>query len=168
MSNSEYCVMCGAEIPEGIQVCPTCERNVQKTGENLRLKYSRFIKRGDVFFADLNPVVGSEAGGVRPVVVIQNDIGNRFSTTLIVALASRAKKPPLPVHVELTENTGGLSEDTTILLEQIRTIDKRRLVHYIGHLDEETMSRVDRALSCSVAIEVTVDCKGESNDEVQE
>ena len=152
MSDVETCVMCGAEIPEGIQVCPTCENSVLKEKTNESPRYERFVFRGDVFFADLNPVVGSETGGVRPVVIIQNNIGNRFSPTVIAAITSRAKKRAFPIHVKLKDNRSGLTEDTTILLEQIRTIDKRRLKHYIGHLDEETMQLIDKAAARSIGL----------------
>ena len=144
--------MCGAEIPEGIQVCPTCENSILKEKTNESPRYERFVFRGDVFFADLNPVVGSETGGVRPVVIIQNNIGNRFSPTVIAAITSRAKKRAFPIHVKLKDNHSGLTADTTILLEQIRTIDKRRLKHYIGHLDEETMQLIDKAAARSIGL----------------
>ncbi|WP_248928716.1 type II toxin-antitoxin system PemK/MazF family toxin [Paenibacillus hamazuiensis] len=111
------------------------------------------VKRGDVFFADLSPVVGSEQGGVRPVLVIQNDIGNRFSPTVIVAaITAQIQKAKLPTHVEIDAEVHGFDRDSVILLEQIRTIDKQRLTDKITHLDEETMRKVDDALQISVGL----------------
>ncbi|MGQ0515979.1 type II toxin-antitoxin system endoribonuclease NdoA, partial [Bacillus sp. D-CC] len=105
------------------------------------------VKRGDVYFADLSPVVGSEQGGVRPVLVIQNDIGNRFSPTVIVAaITAQIQKAKLPTHVEIDAKKYGFERDSVILLEQIRTIDKQRLTDKITHLDEVMMIRVDEAL----------------------
>ncbi len=152
MENTETCVLCGAEIPEGIRVCPSCERKGMGSQGHFINRYATYIARGDVFFADLNPVVGSETGGIRPVVILQNDIGNRHSATVIVAITSRAHKKDLPVHVLLTEKNGGLTDGTTILLEQIRTIDKRRLCSYLGHLNEEIMKRIDTAAICSIGL----------------
>lgn len=111
------------------------------------------IRRGDIFFADLSPVVGSEQGGVRPVLVIQNDIGNRYSPTVIVAaITSQIEKAKLPTHVELKASEPGLDRDSVILLEQIRTIDKRRLREKVARLDSEIMSRVDEALMISLGL----------------
>ncbi|MDQ0340458.1 mRNA interferase MazF [Caldalkalibacillus uzonensis] len=111
------------------------------------------VKRGDVFFADLSPVVGSEQGGVRPVLVIQNDIGNRFSPTVIVAaITAQIQKAKLPTHVEIDAKLYGFEKDSVILLEQIRTIDKQRLTDKITHLDEEMMARVDDALQISLGL----------------
>ncbi|GGK26825.1 mRNA interferase [Caldalkalibacillus thermarum] len=111
------------------------------------------VKRGDVFFADLSPVVGSEQGGVRPVLVIQNDIGNRFSPTVIVAaITAQIQKAKLPTHVEIDAKMYGFEKDSVILLEQIRTIDKQRLTDKITHLDEEMMARVDDALQISLGL----------------
>ena len=111
------------------------------------------VKRGDVYFADLSPVVGSEQGGVRPVLVIQNDIGNRFSPTVIVAaITAQIQKAKLPTHVEIDAKKYGLERDSVILLEQIRTIDKQRLTDKITHLDEVMMSRVDEALQISLGL----------------
>lgn len=104
------------------------------------------VKRGDVYFADLSPVVGSEQGGVRPVLVIQNDIGNRFSPTAIVAaITAQIQKAKLPTHVEIDAKRYGFERDSVILLEQIRTIDKQRLTDKITHLDDEMMDKVDEA-----------------------
>ena len=106
------------------------------------------VKRGDVYFADLSPVVGSEQGGVRPVLVIQNDIGNRFSPTVIMAaITAQIQKAKLPTHVEIDAKRYGFERDSVILLEQIRTIDKQRLTDKITHLDEEMMEKVDEALA---------------------
>ena len=111
------------------------------------------IKRGDMFYADLSPVIGSEQGGVRPVLVIQNNIGNKYSPTVIIAaITSQINKAKLPTHMELNSKQYGLSKDSVILLEQIRTIDKQRLKEKIGHLDEELMERVDEALGISFGL----------------
>ncbi|MDI6824832.1 MAG: type II toxin-antitoxin system PemK/MazF family toxin [Bacillota bacterium] len=111
------------------------------------------IRRGDVFYADLSPVVGSEQGGVRPVLVIQNDIGNRYSpTTIVSAITSQIAKARLPTHVELPARESGLDRDSVILLEQIRTIDKRRLRQRVAHLGDEIMERVNEALAISVGL----------------
>ena len=111
------------------------------------------IKRGDVFFADLSPVVGSEQGGTRPVLVIQNDIGNRFSPTVIVAaITAQIQKAKLPTHVEIDAERYGFERDSVILLEQVRTIDKSRLTDKITHLDEQLMERVDEALEVSFGL----------------
>ena len=112
------------------------------------------VKRGDVFYADLSPVVGSEQGGVRPVLVIQNDIGNKYSPTVIIAaVTSQINKAKLPTHIEISGDEYGLSKDSVILAEQVRTIDKRRLKEKIGHLDEELMARVNEALEISFGLE---------------
>lgn len=106
-----------------------------------------------MFYADLSPVVGSEQGGVRPVIVIQNDIGNRFSPTIVVAaITAQIQKAKLPTHVEIDAKTHGFDRDSVILLEQIRTIDKQRLTDKITHLEEETMRKVDEALQISVGL----------------
>lgn len=111
------------------------------------------VKRGDIYFADLSPVVGSEQGGFRPVLIIQNDIGNRFSPTVIVAaITAQIQKAKLPTHVEIDAKTYGLDRDSVILLEQIRTIDKQRLTDKITHLDDELMARVNEGLSISVGL----------------
>ncbi|MFV9511763.1 type II toxin-antitoxin system PemK/MazF family toxin [Tepidibacillus sp. LV47] len=111
------------------------------------------VKRGDVFFADLSPVVGSEQGGVRPVLVIQNDIGNRFSPTVIVAaITAQIQKAKLPTHVEISAKQYGLERDSVILLEQIRTIDKQRLTDKITHLDDEIMAKINEGLQISLGL----------------
>ncbi|KIL52206.1 type II toxin-antitoxin system PemK/MazF family toxin [Jeotgalibacillus soli] len=111
------------------------------------------VKRGDVFFADLSPVVGSEQGGVRPVLIIQNDIGNRFSPTVVVAaITAQIQKAKLPTHVEINSKRNGFERDSVILLEQIRTLDKQRLTDKITHLDDEMMDKVDVALQISLGL----------------
>lgn len=113
------------------------------------------IKRGDIYYADLNPVIGSEQGGTRPVLIISNDIGNRHSPTVIVAaITSRVHtKAKLPTHTAVNDFEG-LSKDSIILLEQIRTIDKKRLQEYIGMLSANEMARVDKALAISVSLNI--------------
>lgn len=109
------------------------------------------IKRGDLFYADLTPVVGSEQGGTRPVLIIQNDIGNKYSPTVIAAaVTSQLTKARLPTHVQIKEGDFGLLKTSVILLEQIRTLDKRRLKEYIGRLDEQTLKEADKALLISL------------------
>lgn len=111
------------------------------------------ILRGDLYYADLTPVTGSEQGGVRPVLMIQNDIGNRFSPTVIVAaVTSRQDKHPLPTHVSISPNHCGLKESSIVLLEQLRTIDRVRLREYIGRLTEQDMKQVDHALRISIGL----------------
>ena len=109
------------------------------------------IKRGDIFYADLSPVVGSEQGGVRPILIIQNDIGNKYPPTIIAgAITSQLTKAKLPTHIEVTSGQFGLPRDSVILLEQLRTLDKSRLKAKLGSLDEKTMLRVDRAILISL------------------
>lgn len=110
------------------------------------------IFKGDVFFADLNPVVGFETGGVRPVVVIQNNIGNRYSPTIVAAITSNSNKKDMPTHVRVEAAESGLLPGSVVMLEQIRTIDKTRLGRLVGHLDEETMKRIEQAAECSLGI----------------
>ena len=111
------------------------------------------VRRGDIFYADLSPVVGSEQGGLRPVLIIQNDVGNRYSPTVIAAaITSRMGKTKLPTHIELAARSVGLSKDSVVLLEQIRTIDKRRLREHMGRLDEQMMNRVDNAIAVSFGL----------------
>ena len=111
------------------------------------------IRKGDIYFADLSPVVGSEQGGVRPVLVVQNDVGNRFSPTIIVAaVTSQLKKAKLPTHVSIHADGSGLDRDSVVLLEQLRTIDKKRLREHIGTVNHEVIGTVDDALSVSLGI----------------
>ncbi|HBQ63999.1 MAG TPA: PemK family transcriptional regulator [Clostridiales bacterium] len=111
------------------------------------------IKRGDIFYADLSPVVGSEQGGTRPVLIVQNDTGNKFSPTVIAAaITSQVNKNRLPTHINLEGEVYGLSRDSVILLEQIRTIDRKRLKEKIGHLDTAMMGKVNSALNVSFGL----------------
>lgn len=111
------------------------------------------VKRGDVFYADLSPVVGSEQGGIRPVLVIQNDIGNKYSPTIIVAaITSQINKAKLPTHVEISAPEYGLPKDSVVLLEQVRTIDKKRLREKIGRFNDEMMAKVDECLKISLGL----------------
>ncbi len=111
------------------------------------------IHRGDIYYADLSPVVGSEQGGVRPVLIVQNDVGNRFSPTVIAAaITSQRSKANLPTHILLSAENTGLSRDSIVLLEQVRTLDKHRLKEKMGKLDPQAMSQVDRALSVSFGL----------------
>lgn len=111
------------------------------------------IKRGDVYYADLSPVVGSEQGGVRPVLIVQNDTGNMHSPTVIAAaITSRLEKASLPTHIDIGAGSCGLARDSVVLLEQVRTIDKRRLRERMGEVDPHSMQRVDRALSISFGL----------------
>ncbi len=113
------------------------------------------VRRGDVFYADLSPVIGSEQGGVRPVLVVQNDIGNKYSPTIIIAaITSQINKAKLPTHVEITAPEYGLPKDSVVLLEQIRTIDKKRLREKIGRFNDDMMRSVDDALKISVGLTV--------------
>lgn len=116
------------------------------------------VRRGDIFYADLSPVVGSEQGGLRPVLIIQNDVGNRYSPTVIAAaITSRLGKAKLPTHIDVAraaDGSVGLQKDSVILLEQIRTLDKRRLREKMGHLDEDTMRQVNTAISVSIGLSV--------------
>ena len=111
------------------------------------------IRRGDIYYADLSPVVGSEQGGLRPVLIVQNDVGNRYSPTVIAAaITSKLGKAKLPTHIDIYAGHDGVQKDSVVLLEQIRTLDKRRLREKMGHLDEDTMHRVDRAISVSFGL----------------
>ena len=114
------------------------------------------VKRGDIYYADLSPVVGSEQGGIRPVLIIQNDVGNRYSPTVIcAAITSRMNKAKLPTHIEIDSRRCQIMKDSVILLEQIRTIDKQRLKQYLGMIPDNIVARVDKALAISVALEKT-------------
>ena len=113
------------------------------------------IKRGDMFYADLSPVIGSEQGGIRPVVIIQNNLGNKYSPTVIAAaITSQTNKTRLPTHIEINSNTEGLKSNSVVLTEQIRTIDKSRLKEKIGHIDDaEVMSKINNALGVSFGLD---------------
>lgn len=114
---------------------------------------SKLIKRGDIYYADLSPVVGSEQGGVRPVLIVQNDIGNRHSPTVIVAaITAQIQKAKLPTHVEIQANQFGLEKNSVILLEQIRTLDKKRLTDKVAELDQAMMAKINFALQISMGM----------------
>ena len=111
------------------------------------------VKRGDIFYADLSPVVGSEQGGTRPVLIVQNDMGNKHSPTVIAAaITSQTNKAKLPTHIELSARSVGLTKDSVVLLEQIRTIDKRRLREHMGDVDEGMMNQIDNAIAVSFGL----------------
>ncbi len=111
------------------------------------------VKRGDIYYADLSPVVGSEQGGIRPVLIIQNDVGNKYSPTVIAAaITSQINKAKMPTHIELSASEYGLYKDSVILLEQIRTIDKKRLREKVAHLDKKLMQNVNDALAVSFGL----------------
>ena len=112
------------------------------------------IRRGDIYYADLSPVVGSEQGGLRPVLIVQNNVGNKYSPTVIAAaITSQQNKSRLPTHIELYAEDYGLAKNSVVLLEQVRTIDKRRLKEKMGHLDDGLMSRVDSAITVSFGLD---------------
>lgn len=111
------------------------------------------VKRGDIYYADLSPVIGSEQGGMRPVLIVQNDTGNKYSPTVIAAaITSQINKAKLPTHIELSAQSYGLTRDSVVLLEQIRTIDKRRLKERMGKLDDTLMNKVDNAIAVSFGL----------------
>ncbi len=111
------------------------------------------IKRGDIYYADLSPVIGSEQGGIRPVLIVQNDVGNRFSPTVIAAaITSQQTKAKLPTHIAIGAQTSGLSKDSVVLLEQVRTIDKRRLKEKMGTVSENSMKEINTAISVSFGL----------------
>ena len=116
---------------------------------------SMVIRRGDIFYADLRPVVGSEQGGIRPVLIVQNNTGNKHSPTVIcAAITSRMNKAKLPTHVEISAKENGIARDSVILLEQVRTIDKTRLKERICHLDGEVSKEIDKALLISLSLHI--------------
>lgn len=111
------------------------------------------IKRGDIYYADLSPVIGSEQGGVRPVLIVQNDIGNKYSPTVIAAaITSQQGKTELPTHIEVNGDSCGLAKDSVVLLEQVRTIDKRRLKEKMGSLPNRDMNKINNAISISMGL----------------
>ena len=115
------------------------------------------VKRGDIYYADLSPVVGSEQGGVRPVLIVQNDTGNRYSPTVIAAaITSQTNKAKLPTHIEISAPDHGLPRNSVVLLEQIRTLDKRRLREHMVHVDGELMERIDAAIAVSFGLQNTL------------
>ena len=112
------------------------------------------MKRGDVYYADLRPVIGSEQGGIRPVLIVQNDVGNRHSPTVIcAAITSKMNKAKLPTHIELSDGIYDMDKDSVVLLEQLRTIDKKRLKDRVCHLDNEIMQKINRALKISLELD---------------
>jgi mRNA interferase MazF len=123
------------------------------TKRGFRSVNNLLVRRGDIFYADLNPVVGSEQGGTRPVLIVQNDVGNKYSPTVIIAaITSQIDKAKLPTHVELKGDEYKLEKDSVVLLEQLRTIDKKRLKGKITFLDKEMMSKVEKALKISLGL----------------
>ena len=111
------------------------------------------VKRGDIYYADLSPVVGSEQGGIRPVLIVQNDVGNRYSPTVIAAaITSQVSKAKMPTHISLGARSFGLTKDSVVLMEQIRTLDKKRLREKMGTLDADNMRRIDQALAVSFGL----------------
>lgn len=115
---------------------------------------AQVVKRGDIYYADLSPVIGSEQGGIRPVLIVQNDVGNKYSPTIIVAaITSQINKAKLPTHIEInSQDYDGLNKDSVILLEQIRTIDKKRLKEKVGSISPDLLPRVDEALTISLGL----------------
>lgn len=114
------------------------------------------IKRGDIYYADLSPVIGSEQGGIRPVLIVQNDVGNKYSPTVIAAaITSQQTKAKLPTHIAIGANLGGLSKDSVVLLEQVRTIDKKRLKEKMGTIPDNSMKAVNDAISVSLGLKAT-------------
>ena len=125
--------------------------------EAMRKNYRRVknvnVKRGDIYYADLSPVIGSEQGGIRPVLIVQNDVGNKYSPTVIVAaITSQINKAKMPTHIEINATDYGLNKDSVILLEQIRTIDKKRLREKAGHVDSELIKSINEAISISFGL----------------
>ena len=130
---------------------PSAVKNIDKKTE--RTVVNMTIKRGEIYYADLSPVVGSEQGGIRPVLIVQNDVGNRHSPTVIAAaITSRQEKAKLPTHISLDAVSCGLAKDSVVLLEQVRTLDKKRLKERMGELGSDDMHRVDSALSVSFGL----------------
>ena len=124
-----------------------------KGEESFSLEGKMNIKRGDIYYADLSPVIGSEQGGLRPVLIVQNDVGNKYSPTVIAAaITSKIGKTKLPTHIDIPSMEAGLAKDSVILLEQVRTIDKKRLKEKMGHLDERTMNNVNSAIQVSYGL----------------
>lgn len=112
------------------------------------------IMRGDIYYADLSPVIGSEQGGIRPVLIVQNNIGNKYSPTVIIAVLTSKTKRKLPTHISINSGEGNITKDSIVLLEQIRTIDKFRLQKYVGSVTQETMNQVDRAMLVSLGLNI--------------
>lgn len=130
------------------------QEDIEKMGSMLRWEAHMEIKKGDIYYADLRPVIGSEQGGVRPVLIVQNDIGNHYSPTVIAAaITSRKKRRGQPTHVRLPGGGHVLRDNSTVLLEQVRTIDCGRLKDYVGRLDAETMRDIDHAIAVSFGLD---------------
>ena len=128
----------------------------RKDFANSEFKNAMNIRRGDIYYADLSPVIGSEQGGLRPVLIVQNDIGNRYSPTVIAAaITSQRFKTNLPTHIKVNANGCGLAKDSIVLLEQVRTLDKKRLKEKMGNLDPSDMYKIDKALSVSFGLSGT-------------
>ena len=138
------------------------QNNYEQRGEKKSIKRKdkvdeMNIKRGDIYYADLSPVIGSEQGGLRPVLIVQNDVGNKYSPTVIAAaITSKMSKTKLPTHIDVIGENAGLAKDSIILLEQIRTIDKKRLKEKMGHLDDETMTIVNTAIQVSFGLSAAI------------
>ena len=135
-------------------MCLKCDKNGKPKFRNISESERKMnIKRGEIYYADLSPVVGSEQGGVRPVLIVQNDVGNKYSPTVIAAaITSKISKAKLPTHIDVPGEDTGLAKDSIILLEQIRTIDKKRLKEKMGHLDDTTMNSVNNAIQVSFGL----------------
>lgn len=134
------------------RIVMTADNPLNEIGKRVR-QMSGKVKRGEIYYADLSPVVGSEQGGIRPVLIVQNDVGNRHSPTVIAAaITSQREKAHLPTHIELNAASCGLAKDSVVLLEQIRTIDKKRLKERMGELDSIAMSQVNNALQISFGL----------------
>ena len=128
-------------------------QNVIGKEKKVFLEFEMNIKRGDIYYADLSPVIGSEQGGLRPVLIVQNDVGNKHSPTVIAAaITSKMSKAKLPTHIDIPGIEAGLARDSVILLEQVRTIDKKRLKEKMGHLDNATMNNVNNAIQVSFGL----------------
>ena len=133
-------------------VIPSCKEQKRRRKKFL-WEFEMNIRRGDIYYADLSPVIGSEQGGLRPVLIVQNDVGNRHSPTVIAAaITSKMGKTKLPTHIDIPGVEAGLAKDSVILLEQIRTLDKKRLKEKMGHLDDGTMTHVDNAIQVSFGL----------------
>lgn len=134
------------------------KRSVSNSNRGIIEGGNAMVKRGDIFYADLSPVVGSEQGGMRPVLVVQNNIGNHYSPTIIVAaITAKIQKGKMPTHVELSAKEYEIERDSVVLLEQVRTIDKQRLREKVTHLDNNMMAKIDEALRISVGLSKTFD-----------
>jgi mRNA interferase MazF len=146
------CCLCITARHRGILLAEQFYTSAKQTKGGIPM----LVKRGEIYYADLSPVVGSEQGGIRPVLIVQNDIGNRHSPTVIAAaITSRRDKAKLPTHIDVQAATCGLTKDSVVLLEQIRTLDKRRLKDRMGELDTPSMTKVDHALQVSFGLSLS-------------